>query len=102
MSQLQIKTSYSEADQIILQRIIFEGTQEQDSGDKIDLTIEAKVIDLREKGLRDALIKLGWTPPKVKKRSCKECIHDSLKTFNQYKWTGKRHKVCVNWRGVTS
>lgn len=37
----------------------------QESGfDDLRADIVRKVIDLQDAGVRDALIKLGWTPPK--------------------------------------
>jgi len=63
-------------------------------GHKMFEHIAHEVYNTKEKVVRKALIKLGWTPPKEKKKRCKDCIQGC-------RWAGgKKRKVCVNWRGV--
>lgn len=55
-TELKIETSYT-----VDGRIIQETCATDMSPEKI---IDRRVIDTREKQIRDALIALGWTPPK--------------------------------------
>ena len=51
--------------------ITFDSLIEMKTHKKIDgiwIQISHEVLQLKEKAIRDALIKLGWTPPKEDKR----------------------------------
>jgi hypothetical protein len=59
MSEIQVKTTFNQNE--INQEII--------NSDELSFplsreTMIKQVLDLREQGVRDALIALGWTPPK--------------------------------------
>lgn len=57
---IEVETSFNE--NIVLQRIFL-----QDETTKQRNMLSSKMIDLSENGVKEVLIKIGWTPPKEKK-----------------------------------